>query len=81
MIKPGYKTNLETIIKAAKNGDLALVECTDKKSGRPVIALCAIGFDGKEYIITPMAKLFDGNPFEELNPPTELKNQTKRRLK
>jgi hypothetical protein len=68
-IQKGYQSNLETIIKAAKNGDLALVECTDKVTGNTVIAVCAISYVDGEYIISPLAKMFDGNPYEELNPP------------
>lgn len=69
-IKKGYKANLETLIRAAKNGDLALVECKDKATGKIVVAVCAIGHSNGEYSITPIAKMFDGNPYEELNPPT-----------
>ena len=68
-IKKGYKSNLETILRAAKLGDLALVECTDQATGKVVIALCAVGHVDGEYVISPLAKMFDGNPFEELNPP------------
>lgn len=70
MIEKGYKANLATIKKAAANNDLALMECKDAHTGKRVIALCAIAFDGKEYITTPLAKMFDGNPYEELIPPT-----------
>lgn len=68
-IPKGHKANLDTIMKAAAAGDLALVECTDKKTGKPVICIAGIGWDGEEYTITPLAKMFDCNPFTELNPP------------
>jgi len=69
-IPKGYKANLDTIIRAAKNGDLCLMECTDKATGKGVIALCAAGRDGNEIVMAPLAKLFDANPYDELNPPT-----------
>jgi hypothetical protein len=70
-VKPGNQINLETIIRAAKKGDLAVVECRDRATGKQVDALCAIGFDGKEHTITPLAKMFEGNPYEELIGPDE----------
>ena len=68
-IAKGYGVNLETLIRAAKNGDLALVECTDKVTGHPVITVCAIAFDGNQYAIVPLAKMFNGDPYKELNLP------------
>jgi hypothetical protein len=69
VIPAGHKANLATIQSAADAGHLAVVECSDKVTGKPVHALASIAWDGEEYTITPLAKLFDGNPFEELNPP------------
>lgn len=68
-IKDGYRKNLQALIRAAQNGDLALVECQEKLTGRTVIAVAAIWRDGEEFIISPLAKMFDGNPYEELDPP------------
>lgn len=73
-IPTGHTANLNTLIKAASNGHLALVECTDATTKKTVITVCAISTsraaNGKpEYQITPLAKMFDGNPFEELVPP------------
>lgn len=70
MIAEGYKTNFETIQRAAKNNDLALMECQDKSTGKPVMVICAVHFDGEEYNFSPLAKMFDGNPYEELIPPS-----------
>ena len=69
MIQEGYKLNFETLKQAAANGDLALVECADHE-GRPVITICAIYLDAEGmYNTVPLAKMFDGDPYEELNPP------------
>lgn len=77
-IAPGFKTNMETLATAFEHGDNALVECTRKSDGKTVVLLCAIGFDGVEYQITPFAEMIDGNPFELYNPPEETheRNQT-----
>ena len=68
-IQEGYVKNFETLKRATNNGDLALMECTDKATGRPVITVCAVQFVEGEYEIVPLAKMFDGNPYEELDPP------------
>ena len=65
-IAKGYTTNFETLLKAARNKDLFLLECTDAKTGVSVITICAMSQDGA----VPLAKMFDGNPYEELIPPT-----------
>lgn len=71
MIEPGYKANFETLQRASENGDLALMECTDKVTGKPVMVICAVGRDDDgQYVFSPLAKMFDGNPYEEIDPPT-----------
>lgn len=70
-IAPGYKTNFETLISAAKNDDLCLLECQDAVTGKPVITVCAVMRDTDGTIqLAPFAKMFDGDPYEELIPPT-----------
>ena len=69
MIAKGHKTNLETLKRAFADNAAALVECIDKATGKPVVVLCAIGQQGDEYVISPFARMFDGNPYDELNPP------------
>lgn len=64
-----HAANLKTILQAANAGHLALVECQLKATGEKIAVLCAIGRDGEEMAITPFAALFNGNPFEMLNPP------------
>lgn len=85
MIEDGYKHNFGLLIQAVKNGDVCLVECKDVKTGIPVVTVCAVqtisseaaGKDGDlrsrdddELQVVPLAKLFDGDPYEELIPPT-----------
>lgn len=69
MISDGHKQNLDTIIRAAMNGDLTVVECQSKETGQRVVVLCATYRVVGGTAIAPFAKMFDGNPFEELNPP------------
>lgn len=69
MIGPAYKSNFETLSRAIRSNDAALVECTRKSDGATVVMLCAVAFDGQEYQITPFAEMCDGNPFEDYEPP------------
>jgi hypothetical protein len=69
-IEKGYKENFETLLKAAKNGNLALTDCWDTVENKPVRMLTAIGIvDGGEYIMSPLAVMVDCNPYERYLPP------------
>jgi hypothetical protein len=70
-ILPGHKANLNTIVAAAKAGHLALMDCADAATGKPVVVLCAVNRESNgDYGFVPLAKLFDGNPYNELQPPS-----------
>lgn len=71
-IPEGCKANFSTLLRAVHCGDTALLECTDKETGKPVIVICAMsaGEDGMIDML-PLAKMFDGDPFEEVLPPAE----------
>lgn len=51
------RANFETLVKAAKAGDLALMECTEVGSGETRFVLCAVGRDDNEYVMTPFGHL------------------------
>lgn len=70
-IPRGHKSNFNALLRAAKNGDLALLECYDAKTNTPVFTICMAN-RGADRSITfvPVAKMFDGNPYDELMPPT-----------
>lgn len=71
-IPEGYKSNFSTLLRAVHCGDTTLLECTDKETGKPVIVICAMSA-GEDVMIDmlPLAKMFDGDPFEEVLPPAE----------
>jgi hypothetical protein len=70
MIALGYQRNFETLKRAVRNGDVMLAECTDVATGKPVITLCAVTrHRNGDVSAIPLAKFFDGNPYEELAPP------------
>ena len=74
MAIPDYaRANFETLMKAAKAGDLALMECTEVASGETRYVLCAVGRgtdeDGGDYVMTPFGHLAPDNPYEAYIPP------------
>ena len=69
-INKAYKHNFETLQRACRSDNLALMECTDAATGKKVIVVVAVDKSPSgEYLMVPVAKMFDGNPFEELIPP------------
>ena len=62
--------NFETLKRACTNGDLALLECQEKATGKVVEVVCAMFKDEEDMICAvPLAQMYDENPFELLNPP------------
>lgn len=69
-ISKGNKKNFEVLKQAFANGDAALMEVTDAKSGEKYDAVCAVTkhADGSASF-TPFAVMFRENPYERLLPP------------
>ena len=49
-IPEGFVRNFRTLLRAAENGDLALMECADAQTGEPRFVLCAVGRDHGQYV-------------------------------
>lgn len=58
------RSNFDTLLRAASDGNLALMECADAVSGARRYVLCAVGRDGEDYVFTPFGHLADGNPYD-----------------
>lgn len=70
MAIPDYaRANFETLLKAARAGDLALMECTEVESGKIRYVLCAVGRERLDYVLTPFGHLAPGNPYDAYIPP------------
>lgn len=67
-LKPGDRKNFDTLKRAFGNGDVALMECTDAKTGEYVAVVCAVTRTDEEVVMAPLAKLFGGNSYEEVIP-------------
>ncbi len=67
---PEYiSTNFDTLLRAASDGNLALMKCTDTVTGEPRYVICAVGREGADYVFTPFGHLADGNPYNAYQPP------------
>ena len=68
----GHQKHLDTIMRAARAHDLAVLECQDRLTHAPVPVLVAVHQDDDgQYVFTPLARMFTGNPYEELLGPEE----------
>jgi hypothetical protein len=66
----GHKQNFDTLQQAFGQGDVALMQCQLASTGEEVAVICAanrLPDGGVEF--APFAMLFNGNPYELLNPP------------
>lgn len=64
-----HRRNFNTLLRAAADGNLALMECTDAATGEARYVICAVGRDKGGYVFTPFGHLVDGNPFDAYRPP------------
>lgn len=68
-----HKTNFETLKKACRDGNVALMDCVLKSTGEHVAAVCAVSRDDDEqFVFTPFTMFFNGNPFEMLISPMQI---------
>ena len=58
-------------LRAAAEGNLALMECNDAVTDEPRYVICAVGRDGADFLFTPFGHLADGNPYDAYLPPPE----------
>jgi|688.fasta_scaffold170489_3 hypothetical protein len=63
------RSNFQTLLRAAGDGNLALIECLDAVTGIPRYVICAVGRDNGDYVFTPFGHLADGNPYAAYLPP------------
>jgi hypothetical protein len=47
------RVNFETLLRAATDGNLALLECTDAVTGESRYVICAVAREGDDYVFTP----------------------------
>lgn len=64
-----HKANFDTLQRAFDDGAIALMECKDVKTGELVAVVCAVQKNGDDVEMVPFARMFDGNPYEQVLPP------------
>jgi hypothetical protein len=62
--------NFATLLRAAADSNLALMECADAVTSEARYVICAVGRDGADFVFTPLGHLADGNPFDAYVPPS-----------
>jgi len=68
-LSKGIKANFRTLQSACKAGRLAVLDCQDAKTGESIPVIVALNGDGQDCEFVPLARMFVGNPYEELKPP------------
>ena len=63
------RSNFQTLLRAAGDGNLALMECLDAVTGAPRYVICAVGRDDGGFFCTPFVHLADANPYDAYLPP------------
>jgi hypothetical protein len=63
------RANFDTLLRAARDGNLALMECLDAATREPRYVLCTVGRNDDEFVFTPFCHLADGNPYDAYVPP------------
>jgi hypothetical protein len=66
-----YRRNFQTLLDAAADDNLALMECSDASSGVPRYVIVAVGRVDGDYVMTPFGHLCDSNPYEAYCPPPD----------
>jgi uncharacterized protein DUF6117 len=85
-IPDAIKTNFNSLEKAFRNGDIALLECRRRSTGEPAYAICAINIHRQaacepEIEMVPLGLMFNDDPYEMLIPASdpEFDDLTKKR--
>ena len=65
-----HRQNFNTLVEAVRAGDVALMECQLTATGEIVAVICAVNrLPHGETQFIPFATLFNGNPYEAVDPP------------
>lgn len=63
------KYTLGTIVDAGRENRLCVALCEDRKTGKRTYVLCETYVKDGAVQYNPVARLFDGNPYNEVTPP------------
>lgn len=69
MITKRARLQFQLIASAGQSSTLCLAECYNLKTEKKEYVLCAHHLENGVSYYEPLAKLFKGNPFNEITPP------------
>ena len=70
MTIPDYaQSNFDTLLRAARQGALALMECRDARTGEPRYVICAVRRRPTDHVFTAFGHLAEGDPYGAYLPP------------
>jgi len=68
-LSAGYKKNFNTLRRAFRAGDAALLECQSATTGETVAVICAANKQPNGAVeFVPFATMFSGNPYQAVYP-------------
>ena len=69
-LSTGHKRNFNTLRRAFRTRNAALMECQSVATGETAAVICAVNrlADGT-FEFVPFATMFPGNPYEAVSPP------------
>jgi len=73
-LREGDKHNFQTLLRAAGNRDIILIESRRKSDGRYVALLAATYQEpgpGGQFVIVPLGEMVDGDPYELYEDPMQ----------
>jgi len=70
-LRPADRENFQTMLRAAENGDLAIIETRRRSDGSYVAMIAAVYQEvpGGEFIIVPFGEMAADDPYEIYEPP------------
>lgn len=69
MISKKARMLFSEVCDAVHANELCLAECTDRRTGKKVSVICAATTKNGIIHLRPLARLFSGNPYNEVAPP------------
>jgi hypothetical protein len=71
-ISTTHENNFSTLCEAMRNNDVALMLCTDAKTGEDAVVICMVNrHPNDEMEFVPVATMIEGNPYEAYIPPSD----------
>ena len=77
----GHRKNFETLLRAAADGKLCLVECKDAKTGEYRAVIAAVSRTNDDWVqFAPFGHMAEGNPYVDYVDPVTSMEQDEEKL-